>query len=210
VKHLKFFVLALAATGTLVMLGGAGSASATVLCKITATPCGAANHVSAGSLIEAELKPGTAAVLEAPMNPTITCSTGGLVYKTETTGGAASTVAGSTVRWPSLECHANGIGADIAVTILGQFEFHHISGTENATITAKNVEFWFKYTFLESGWCKAKSPEGSTDFGTLVGGASPTIVVNASFTTSFSCGMTANFKAEYTITNPKPLYVEPS
>jgi hypothetical protein len=209
-KDLKLFILALATTGTLVMLAGAGSASATVLCKITATPCGSANHVPAGTLIEAELKAGTAAVLEVPMNRTITCSSGKLIYKTETTGSAASTVTGSTVQWTSQECHTNGTGADIALTILGQFEFHHITGTENATITAKNIEFWFKYTGPETAWCKVKSPEGSTDFGTLTGGASPTIAVNASFTTSFLCGMTPAFKAEYTITNPKPLYVEPS
>jgi hypothetical protein len=209
-KHLKLIVLALATTGALAMLAGAGSASATVLCKITATPCGSANHVAAGALIEAELKSGTAAVLEAPMNRTITCPSGRLVYKTESTGGAASTVVGSTVSWPSLECHTNGTGADIAVTILGQFDFHHISGSENATITAKGIEFWFKYTNPETAWCKAKSPEGWADFGTLTGGALPTIAVNASFTTSLLCGMTATFKAEYIITNPKPLYVEPS
>ncbi|MGN6277070.1 MAG: hypothetical protein ACTHNP_14240 [Solirubrobacterales bacterium] len=42
-KSLKVLGLAVVAATALLAVG-AGSASATVLCKITSTPCGAANH----------------------------------------------------------------------------------------------------------------------------------------------------------------------
>jgi hypothetical protein len=190
-------------------------ASATVLCKTTATPCGASNHYPIGSWIEAELKSGTSITLEtaSELQPKITCAGANLIYQTETTGSALSTVSGPTLTWTNDECTwSTNRQADLILQEMGQFELHHISGTENATITVKEVQFWFRYTegSGESSWCKIKTPAGGVDFGVLFGGPSPTIAVNASFPASFSCGTTVKISGEYDVTSPKPLYVEPA
>jgi hypothetical protein len=53
----------------------------------------------------------------------------------------------------------------------------------------------------------------ATDIGTLLGGESPTIKVNGivkKTSGSLVCPSEARWTGEYLVTEPKPLYVEPS
>ena len=192
-KYVKMLGLAAVAAMALMAFVGAGSASATVLCKVTATPCGAANHVSGTNLTfhstHVELR-STGGVFQS------TCKKS-TVSGPSTTGGSASTVTGTVAKadltWG--EC-----SEPVETIEGGSLEVHHIAKTDNGTVTASG--FKVKVTIGVTCYYSAGA---ATDLGTVTGGASPTLHINAvvnEVTPSFFCPDDAVWTGSYVSTTP--------
>jgi hypothetical protein len=201
-KYLKALGIAAVAAMVLTAFLGASSASATVLCKTTSTPCGAEWHYSTGTEIHATLKPGTKAIFSAS-GIIGECSESTIASKTTNTGSASETVDGKIEKekltWGSCT-------AEKTETVKGGLlEIHWIPGTDNGTVTMREVEWTSKSAGIS---CTYGAGEG-IDLGTLTGGAESTISVNTivNVTGGFLCPKTVTWTAEYVVTSPTPLFV---
>jgi hypothetical protein len=182
---------------------GAGSASATVLCRTTATPCGAGWHVPIGTEVDFKLKTGTSFVdSDTPGNIISTCTTTTLVFKTTNTGSANETVHGefppSGMSWG---------GCDNTTTTIsgGLLEVHWVEGTHNGRVTIRNVQVT---TVIFGVSCTFGAGTGAT-LGTLTGGTSPTVDVSALMNKvagSFLCPVDVTWSGELSF-SPAPVYV---
>jgi hypothetical protein len=200
-KYVKMLGLAAVAAMALMAFVGAGSASATVLCKTTTTPCGG-GHISLGETITAhsthvELR-STGGAFQS------TCKKSTVSGPTTTTGSSTTTVKGSVaataLTWG--EC-----SEPVETLEGGNLEIHHITGTHNGTLTASG--FKVKVTIAGVG-CKYSAGAG-TDLGTVTGGASPTLHINAivnEVEPSFFCPDDAVWTGNYVSTTP--VHVTPS
>ena len=205
-KYVKILGLAAVAAMALTAFLGAGSASATVLCKTTSTPCGA-GWIYSGPLVLSK-DPGTTPILE---------STGGTIEDTCTeaetsgeitnAGGASSTVVGSVEHLSFNNCTNT-----TTVTVeTGTLELHHISGTDNGTVTASGA-FAVDITF--AGVTCTYGVGNGIDLGTFTGGKPATMDVNAVVPKKaggFLCPSDSVWKANYVVTTPAntTLHVEP-
>lgn len=200
---------------------GAGSASATVLCKTTMTSeCAIASWTHAtGTTLHAVLDPGAHATLNAVWTD-VTCKKSTIHAKTDNQGSATETVRALIESLTFEECECTGAGAGTALpTVLakGELEIHYISGTHTATVTSIGTKVTFNCTPLGTQCIFGTKAEG-TDVGTLTSGNPATVdeagTVNWSSGTndegSFLCGSTAKWEGTYEITEPKPLYVATS
>src|SRR6476646_2462429 len=182
-KYLKLVGLAAVVAMAVIGFGGAGSASATVLCKVTESPCSESNLIKKdGSLIDADLE-----------GRSVTTLTSGYIFES-CTGGTLDTSVSS----PG--------GASVTVTQSGEIEIHHIAGTDNGTVTAKG--FGFKYAGL-AGEC-FYTPASPGELGLLTGGTTPILDINSVFRESkesLACIPTIVWKATYKFTQPAPFYV---
>lgn len=207
-------MLALAAVSTAVAvaIGGAGSASATVLCKTTSTPC--ASHYPSGTELNAQLKAGTKAKFQSAWT-TIECNESTLNQTTQNTGSSSTTVETAVEQLSFSECSCPGANAHINVVLKGTIEIHHISGTDNGTLTGHGQYLTLKCTALATT-CIYNVSETGTDLGTLVGGEIAKLAINAALpyktgdSSQMICGASTTFTAEYDITSVKGLFVEPS
>jgi hypothetical protein len=201
-KYLKMLGLAAVAATALMAFLGASSASATVLCKTTATPCGASWHWPKGTAFDASLDPGTSALLTMTNgNPVVTCTESTVKGETENTGSASETV-GITITelsFPQASCNNT---VDVTEGH-GTIEIHWIEGTHHGTVTAKG----FGVTVVEFGLsCTYTAGATGIDLGTLTGGSMGTMDINAVVLKkegSFLCPSTAIWNAKYTITSPE-------
>jgi hypothetical protein len=203
-KYLKTFGLALIAALTLTAFVGAGSASATVICKTNTTPC--SEKYPAGTEYKASLAIGTSMRLTTTEGTTLnTCTAATLTGKTENLGSATETVRGP-VAATGLT-FSNCVSGTVTTTEGGVTETHSISGTSNGTYTAKNFKISVGTVF---GTCVYTAGTG-THIGTVTGGAPATVDVAAvvSLVSGF-CPSSAKWAATYTVTSPNPLYVKES
>jgi len=194
-------VLAAFAVLAATAVAGAGTASATVLCKTTTTPC--SSPYPAGTIIVPSLT-GTNS-LETLEGGTIltTCTQTVIKTKIEKSGSATSTVYG-----PNQELQAANCTAATTTLNKGALEIHHIAGTDNGTVTGLLAEVTVNTGIF--GSC-VYGTGTSVDIGTLIGGENPIIKVNGIVKkVSGLCPNEARWTGEYKITEPKPLYVEPS
>lgn len=202
-KYAKELGLALAAVMVLMACAGAGTASATVLCKATESPCSEANLIKKGSAIHADLE--GRSVSEFTFSYIFESCTGGtLMAGLNSQGGAGSTVTVGTApsSWTWSGCEAGGVSA----TESGELEIHHNAGTDNGTLTGKG--FGFKFATLNSECIYVPSSPG--ELGVVTGGASPTIEINTVLVKSkgpLTCYQDFFWRATYKITSPAPLYV---
>ena len=205
-KYLKMLCLAAVVAVAAIALAGVGSASATVLCKTTTTPCN--SPYGNGTTIVASL---TGSIfLEWPGEeepfPWTTCTQTKIKAGIKASGGATSTVLA-----PVEEQTFGGCTGGPAVALeKGSLEIHHISGTDNGTVT--RLSFTLTNYLLFFGSCNYGTAT-ATDMGTLVGGESPTIKVNEVVTRrsgSAGCPPEMRWTGEFKVTEPTPLYVEPS
>jgi hypothetical protein len=202
-KHLKLIGLAAVAAMAVIGFGGAGTASATVLCKATESPCSESNLIKNSSLIHADLE--GRSVSEFTFSYIFESCTGGtLTAGLSSQGGAASTVIVGTApsSWTWSGCEAGGVTA----TESGEIEIHHNAGTDNGTLTAKG--FGFKFATLNSECIYV--PSSLSELGVLTGGVFPTIEINTVLVKSkgsLSCYQDFFWRATYKITSPAPLYV---
>lgn len=117
--------------GLLLALSLAGSASATVLFTTTSTPCG--NRWGANTEIDVTLEAGKSAeIKDANGNLLTKCNTSTFKLTTSTMGGAMSTVEASfgkaSLTWGACTVTTTTLAG-------GSFEIHHITGTDDGTLT---------------------------------------------------------------------------
>lgn len=201
-NRLKMLVLAMAAAVVAVAFTGASSASATVLCKTTTTPCGSV--YPAGTVVRPTLTGSNS--LETLEGMTLdTCTGTSIKTLIENPGGSTSTVSG-----PNTELVASGCTNQTLTIKPGSLEIHSISGTDNGTVTGLVAEVTVNSTLF--GSCVYGAGTG-TDIGTLVGGEAPVIKVNGIVKRtggSMFCPSETRWTGEYKVTEPTPMYVEPS
>jgi hypothetical protein len=204
-KYVKMLGLAAVAAMAVMAFLGASSASATVLCSEanTTTNCSEkGKDYPEKTALDASLKPGTKAVLNAS-GIIDECSESTVKGSTANTGGATETVHGevtvANLTWG--KCTAEST----VTTHAGQLEIHWISGTDNGTVTAKEVAVTVKSAGLS---CTYGAGTG-IDLGTLVGGSPATLSIETEVTVTggFLCPPKATWKAEYVVTEPSELWV---
>lgn len=194
-KYLKGLALVAAIVAAFVAFG-AGSASATVLCKTKTSPCGSKYPV--GTLFNSELTPGTTAVFKAGF-ATFECTEGHGSVETTTEGSATETVKGITKT-----LSFGGCNGEVNVLKTGSGEIHWTSKT-NGSFTVEGMEITGSMLGVDCVY------GGSISSGiTLNGGEKPTISINAKIALlsgSFLCANPGTMTASLSITEPTPLYV---
>jgi hypothetical protein len=204
-RYVKLLVLSGLATVALLATIGAGTASATKLCKNIASTLTCSEPYPAETQIHAVLK-GPAVLEDTLGNQLDKCTVSTFQYRVENAGGAQATVAGpiSSLTWGS-----KGEGCEwVTETVRsGRLEVHQIVNTDNGKVTSSNLEVTDFVSFL--GDCIYGTGSG-IEFGTLTGGSPATLDVNAVLTRvggSAFCPSTAHFTATFEVTSPTPLYV---
>ncbi len=206
-KYVKMLGLAAVAAMALMAFVGAGTASATVLCKTTLTTgCAAAGQdYPAGTKIHATSE--GSAVLETTGGVVLDTCTGSTVKgKTSNTGGASETVSGpiEELAWGACSRTTNTLK-------LGSLEVHHIAGTDNGTLTATGgIEVTILTIF---GTCTFGTG-ANLDIGRVTGGAPATIdtdkTVVPKIAGNAACPAHGVWNANFIVTEPTPLYVAAS
>ena len=206
-KCLKALGLAAIAAMTLTAFPGASSASATVLCKTaTTSDCASSGwDYPTGTALDASLKKGTKAVLNAS-GIIDECSESTVRGSTANTGGATETVRGAVtvanLTW-------GGCTAEKTETVKGgELEIHWIPGTDNGTVTAREIQVTVKTAGIS---CTYGAGTG-IDLGTLAGGNPAVLSIS---TNVFPSGglfcpkeqKEVTWTAEYVVTSPTPLFV---
>jgi hypothetical protein len=201
-KYLKMLGLAAVAAAALTAFIGGSTASATVLCKTTTTPC--ASPYAKGTTFVPTLTGSN--VMESLGGEILaTCTGTSIKVKIENAGSSTSTVSG-----PVTEMMASNCTNPTTTIKLGSLEIHHIAGTDNGTVTGLFSEVTLAAIFGTSCTYGAGT---STDVGVLTGGASPVLKVNAivkKTAGSFLCPAETRWTGEYKVTEPTPLYIEAS
>jgi hypothetical protein len=208
-KYVKALGLAIVATMALTAFLGASSASATVLCTATETPCSAANKYTTtqDSEIEASLETGTTLVTRTTSGSIEdTCNNSRVKGNITAAGGATATVVVKVTELTFVGCtNTTTVNNEAAC----QLEIHSIANTDNGTLTGSGCTVT---TVLFGVSCKYGLGNG-THLGVVTGGAMGTIDINAVVqridSSSILCPETTLWEGEYTITNPAgALYVE--
>lgn len=200
--YLKMIGLAVLAALVLMAIAGAGSASATVLCKEDKNPCG--SDYAAGTEFVAEQMAGSYLRFIAGGTITDECTGSKIAGKTTNTGGSGSAVAIelSTFTWGSCSKSRE-------VTKRGPLEIdYNIWETGYAgTVTMKELEWkeglcTYGHSNIDMG--NITKSETSSSYATLH------IDVQYPLISGFGCASVITFAADYTITAPKPLYISES
>jgi hypothetical protein len=136
-KYLKMLGLAAVAAMALMAFVGAGTASATVICKTQVTPCPAEWMVSTGTNISASLE-GTAKLETTAAEPTLldTCTGGSVSGPTEQTGSSTETVS---IKFGKEGVSWTGCTSTTDTVSGGTIEFHWITPWK-LTVTVKEVK----------------------------------------------------------------------
>jgi hypothetical protein len=217
-KYVKMLGLAAAAVMAVV---GAGTASATVLCKTNTTPCAAGQMYEPGQEFHA-VNEGNLTLRAGFM--VITCETATLKGTQENTGGANETVFYQLDETSISEegnpqktgLHYGKCSAVFKVTSAGTLTLHWITGTMNATVRSKGTSTTFEIagTVCTYG---TKGAGEETDLGTLTGSsvtnATPTIDLSVELKKEaggFLCANPAHLEGAYSITTPDVGYVAES
>jgi hypothetical protein len=202
-KHMKMLGLCLVAAMALMALVGAGTASATKLCKENKTPCPAGSTITSGTAIKGQLVAGTEAVFTTSLL-TVKCPESTIEGKTTNAGGGAGVnVKGeiTAVSWKN--CKSGSTAC--TTTALGLPWLSEVSGSAGSgTMTVSKVAG--KFT------CSVTCEYEAASAATSVTGGSPANVKASSVSFkkiggSFLCPSTATWSSEYEITTPKPLFV---
>lgn len=197
-RYIKMLGLAAIAAAAVTAFLGAGSASANVLCKTTSTPCN-----STSTTLEASLT-GTARLETTSGVLLDTCTIGGVKGSIENEGAnipASGKVSTENLTW-------SGCTKTTKTLEGGSLTVDDIAGTENGTVTATGFVVTVNTIF---GSCTYGFGSSTVDLGTLEGGTSPKLVIKTEVPKiTGPCPETSVWNATYVITNPSPLYVEPS
>jgi hypothetical protein len=195
-KYLK--ILGLAAIAAAALMAFAGSASATELTSPTGTKLGV------GTVIHAESE--GHATLDSIIG-NIECHS--TVEGTISNAGSATTTVSGNINTLNFTGCTNG--AVVTVITKGSLEVHHTTGF-NGTLTSTNTEV----TVEQSGFhCIFKT--NATDIGTLTGSPNDeshaTLDISATIPRTGGrsgafCGSSAPWTGSYTVTKPKPLFVD--
>jgi len=206
--------LALAATAALALMaivgGSSASASPSVLCLHTETPCTLKYGV--GTVLDISLVSGTALVLEETNGTHLDTCNGATKKGTITVeGDSTHTVTG---RWDTV--NLSGCTFTTTATRKGKFRIDPVTGTDNGTITADTggeEEETITINTVFFGSC-VYGVAGGTTLGTLTGGNPAKFdskaVARKVSGSNFACPETAVWTGSYVITEPNTtLHVEP-
>jgi hypothetical protein len=200
-KYLK--MIGIAAVAAMALMAFASAASATELYSSGVTQ-------GKGTKIVAGLTVGTSAVLETTAGePLATCTISGVEGEITEAGGASATTKGKIT---SLTWGKSGEGCTTTVHTLktSTLEVHHITGTNNGTVTANAGTSVTLNLFGVS--CVYGSTTGIT-LGTLTGGNPAVLDINALVGKEeggFLCPSSARWTGSYTVSSPNPLLVAAS
>lgn len=207
-KYLKMLGLAAVAAAALMAIVGVGTASATVLCHTTSTPC--AEKWGLGTTVEFTVKPGTSGVWSRTNGEVVaTCPEGEIKGNIAKAGSETSTVEipveASHFVWKSC-IETNTLEG-------GSLEVHTIPGTDNGTVTARG----FKFTTVVAGINCVYGFAEAGSLGTLTASetGSSVLDINTFFIKregSILCPSNLTWTEQFTQTAPSktPVYVEPS
>jgi len=208
-KCLKPFGLLLVATAAAACLG-IGTASATVLCKTEANPCG--SHQEAGAAFNASIDPGTSAVeivfangTEAVTETCVQVSIGGELESTTSSGTEPVTIDVEN-GFSKSSCVGGGFFKGFGPDWVTKLAIDHIPGTNDGTVTATGPPL----TYLKFGFHCVY--EGGTHAGTLTGGNPATLKLRTTIDLvkgggPFCPSKLNGWEASYVVTSPSPLYV---
>ena len=203
-KYLK--ILGLAAVAAMALMAfGAGTASATKLCKNNLSTTACSEHYGVGTVVEGTLT--GSAVLETTGGSTLDTCTGSTVSgKTTTTAATGAAVTGNveTLTW-------TGCTFPTATTATGSLEISHIASTDNGTLRGKGQEVTIN-TGLFGACTYGTSATGTgTHLGTVVGGKPAKLTINTivplTKNESGLCPAEARWTASYTVTKPAEMWV---
>ena len=204
-EHLKISVLVVVATGALMALAGAATASATVLCSTTADPCQAGQKWPAKTILDFSLTSGTSLEMKETGEPEgsgevlKTCKSSRFKSEISSSGSSTATVTG-----PVTELTWGACTFPTSTVLKGKLELHKIAGTSNGTVTADGETRWTTNTFFFGSCIYTVASEKS--MGDLTEGNPALFHINtvAQKTTGseFTCPATAVWTATYTLTSP--------
>lgn len=202
-KFLKMAGLAAVAAAGLMAVLGAGTASATVLCKNNLNTEHCSEPYPAGTKGVASMEgSGTMETLEGKVLNT--CSGSTVEETLQNTGSATTTVTdkseGKGIAW-------TGCTTPVSVLSGGEGELHWISGTDNGTVTAKGFEVTMNLSGVS---CVYGLGSTMKDWGEVIGGAPGFMQVNVVVSKvggGFLCPKEARLTGKYINTEPKAGYV---
>lgn len=208
---MKMQMLGLATVAAMALMAflGAGSVSATVLCKTNLeSGCAASGWAySNGTEIKSSLESGSSAVIR---------NTSGAIENTctEVSNNGSTTNSGSatvTVIWTITSWSINKCAQTTVVTLAHTtIEIHWIPGSRNARLTARGFRF---HMILFGVKCTYGFGEAGVELGTLTGGSPAAMDVNAVIPKvegSFLCPGDLRVESNFSITSPASLYVSES
>lgn len=214
VKMLGF--AAMAAMGLLALLG-AGSASATTLCKTQLTSgCDAAGWAyPSGTVIDGSLE-GTSSLETTGGTVLDTCKGGTIKMVTTNIGSSSETTSGGieVLTWVECTKTTNSVSTGTGSHTYGTVEIHWVSGTDNGTVTGNNTKVTINTIF---GSCTYGTAAGGTHVGTLTarpgGNSMATLHIEATIPLiegPGTCPTSGRWTGSYTVTEPEPISVSTS
>lgn len=190
-KHLKMLGLAAVAAVALMAFLGAGSASATVLCKTAVNPCPEAERWGTGTLLDAS-------------STHVTFYEGNKCLAS-TISGKTTVSAGVAIPLPIEKLSFSTCTAATTVTTPGEMKIEWISGTNDGTIKDRLTKGTVSLASGLCGWQIGFNGEWFTS-GKIKGGKPATIELEAPL---FGTCPFASLLGTYTVTSPaEAIYVE--
>jgi hypothetical protein len=189
------------AAAALTAFVGAGTASATVLCKTDVSPCPAEWMVSTGTEMSATLD--ESAKLKTVSGEELwTCTGGSVSGPTEQTGSSAETVS---IKLPKENMTWSGCTHTTTTVAGGTLEFHWIAGSRKIAVTVKEAQ----WTVLLGVSCTYGYGSEYKDIGTIdpPEGSRTNATVTISTVVpktagSFACPVEVRWIAAYAVTGP--------
>jgi len=207
-KQFKMLGLAaIAALGLMVMVG-AGTASATELCSTNTSPCTGTVYTS-GTAVSAQLKAGTTALLTNTISNVI-CQKSTTAGKTTSSGGKGLAVTGTIESLTFTECKtASGVACTVKAVNLPYSASITATGSGNGTLTVTKdlsgdpgatVEC---ATLINCTFSTASASLGVTGGNPAIAKANGIALTPKGLT----CPLESHWDAEYEVTAPKPLSI---
>jgi hypothetical protein len=180
------------------------SAEETVLCTEKSLSCPGGKTDGVGTEIKTSLVSGTKSILTNSFK-NIECNKSSINAKVTSTG---KTIGASIETLTFEECNC-----EVKAIKKGTLELKHIESTENATVTSAGTEVTTSCSTIFGTVHCIYATEGGTDLGPLEGGNPAKIKISKvnipRLSTSAFCIEKGEWDAEYEVTSPKPLYIEP-
>lgn len=199
-RHLKNSLMALVGVIALTALAGIGTASATTIWKDTNWAFD--DKLGVGTKVFASLESGSSFTIQSTGGQALTtCTESEFELVIENGGGEFSDVSGSLQKLAFRSCSQT-----THVLYPGTMKIQHIPKTNQGLVTAEAMEITVQSPF---GHCVAKT--AGTMIGTLTGAASEkafaTLHVTGVVKVDATCGTSATFVGNYSITTPTGFYV---
>lgn len=198
-KRSKILAAVVAAAMAVMVLLGASTASATVLCETETFPCSAV--YPKGTELKADLT--SPSIFEKPNGAEFSrCGKETLVASVANAGGPSTRVMATLNALEFSEC----TGYSKTVLKTGSLEIEQIPFTNDGTVRATEMEFTFELFGLVH--CKWRAT--SLNLGVLHGGSDPTLNVTLPLEPLSICNGSeySHWTTTFTLTTPSPLYVK--